>query len=83
MRILVENHYSDGYESKVEVDVPDVVEPTDFGDDGAPMDDLWAELHDYTGDGHGMDSDLGFCYTVTILDASSDELIGKTREWIG
>ncbi|WP_016894277.1 hypothetical protein [Mycobacteroides abscessus] len=82
MRILVENHYSDGYESKTEIDV-DVEEPTDFEADGPGMEDLWDQLRDHTGDGHGIDADLGFCYTVTILDAASPELIGKSYEWIG
>lgn len=82
MRILVENHYEDGHESKAKIDVDDVQEPTDLDPDGAAMEDLWDDLHDYEGDGHGIgeNRNLGFWCKVTILAADNPGLVGQCKE---
>jgi hypothetical protein len=36
---------------------------------------------EFTGDGHGIGTDLGAVYTVTILDAADATLIGRQLEW--
>lgn len=78
MKIRVENTYSDGHESTIEYKLPsgDVDYALLDGIDG--LDDL---LYRYTGDGHGLNSDLGCFYTITILESDRPELVGYTREW--
>ena len=76
MKICVESAYSDGHESTLEYDIPDVDVP-------APVDEMWDYLWDWTGDGHGQDSDLGWFYKITILEAANPELAGLSRENCG
>lgn len=76
LTIKVENAYSDGHESSVVETV--VVQP--FND----IEELWEQLHERTGDGHGIDGDFGYCHTVTILAAAEyPDLIGACNEWVG
>lgn len=76
LSIEVENHYSDGHQSKR----VESVEVDPFDD----MEGLWEQLQEFTGDGHGIDSDLGYLYTVTILEAPKmPELVGRSNEWCG
>ena len=76
LMIKVENTYSDGHESTV----VETVEVQPFND----IEELWEQLQDRTGDGHGVDRDLGYCYTITILAAAEyPELVGASNEWVG
>jgi hypothetical protein len=75
MRIRVENGYSDGHESTMEYEVSEI--------SGEDIDALWERLWDYTGDGHGEDSSLGWYYKITILDAALMHLIGQSYENAG
>lgn len=75
VKLLMENAYEDGHESKRTVDVPAPV-----GD----IDDWWDRVVlDETGDGHGVGNDLGYCYTATILEADDPVLVGEAYEWSG
>ena len=79
MKIRVENTYSDGYESTNEYLIDDATVKVNCEED---LEDFLHDLlYSYTGDGHGIDSDLGSYYTVTILESDRPELVGYTREW--
>lgn len=87
MKIKVENAYSDGHESVIEYEVPTVdvdaaLLGREAGDASHPggTDELWDLLWTYTGDGHGEDSDLGWSYEVTIIEADDPALVGLSRE---
>lgn len=76
LTLKLENAYSDGRCSTsvetVEVEAVDDVE------------ELWEHLEEFTGDGHGIGNDLGYCYTITVLDAPGHaDLVGLTNEWVG
>ncbi|PJE02194.1 MAG: hypothetical protein CK429_35025 [Mycobacterium sp.] len=76
LTIKVENTYSDGHESEQ----THVVTLDRFGGEV----DLWDQLFDYTGDGHGAGdgSDLGSLSTVTVLACPEyPELVGLSNEW--
>lgn len=78
MKLTIKNEsaYSDGHESERTETVD--VEPFD------DMDELWEQLHDYTGDGHGIDPDLGYCYVITIIESPEcPNLVGESNEWSG
>jgi len=74
--IKVENAYSDGHESEQTrtVEVAEVLDE----------DQLWDELYEYTGDGHGQDRpDLGSCHTVTVVASPHrPDLLGLDHEYI-
>jgi hypothetical protein len=73
--VLIQNDYSDGHHSDcvVELDGPEESELIEL---------WWAdEVYPHTGDGHGTDSELGSCYTATIV-AGDPRYVGKTAEWI-
>jgi hypothetical protein len=78
MLLLIENSYSDGHESQQEVTVeePDEVSEADM--------DMWFQdvAYEFTGDGHGVGTKLGSCYTVTIMEAENPALVGLSEEWI-
>ena len=76
LTIKVENAYSDGHESeRVEA-----VAVAQFDD----VEELWEQLAQFCGDGHGIGNDLGYCHTVTVLDAPDRPgLIGLSNEWVG
>lgn len=78
MKISCTNSYSDGHESTIEYTVPDMDIPQRgaYTDHDAWLDDVWGVLHRYTGDGHGQDSELGWFYSIDILDAADPELVG-------
>lgn len=79
MKIKIENAYSDGHESTSIQDVAEFV-----GDpNGDNDDDLEAYLYQFTGDGHGANSDLGFYYEITILESENPELVGVSMDWSG
>lgn len=75
LTIKVENTYSDGHESEQ----THAVELEQFRGE----EDLWEQLFDYTGDGHGADRpDLDSLYTVTVLACPEhSELVGLSNEW--
>lgn len=76
LTIKVENAYSDGYESEH----VETIQVSPFED----LEERWAQLHEFTGDGHGIGNDLGYCYTVSILGSPDcPELVGKSNEWGG
>jgi len=91
--VKIENDYSDGHHSErtVELDWPgscpghaDIHSAQTFYCDGTCLHiDDWFDEYVYpeTGDGHGADSDLGSCYTATIV-AGPAKLLGETYEWI-
>lgn len=74
--IKVQSAYGDGHESeRVET-----VKLSPFNE----LDELWEQLEQFTGDGHGSGSDVGYCYTVTVLSAPDHpELVGLSNEWVG
>lgn len=76
--IRVHNAYSDGHESTIDYTVNVT---GNIGDDLSDdvLEPLWDLLSEYTGDGHGTDPDLGWCYSITITDATDARLIGL--EW--
>ena len=73
MKVKIENAYEDGHESSAEEEVsePEVLN-----------EDFWDEMFDRTGDGHGIGTKLGSCYTVTIIEATNPTFVGQSREWI-
>jgi hypothetical protein len=79
--VKVENSYEDGHESthQAKVVVPDSITEDDI--------ETWWEdvVLNETGDGHGIGNDLGYCYTVTVLEAPEPFafLVGTEREWSG
>ena len=75
LTIKVENTYSDGHESEQ----THAVELEQFRGE----EDLWEQLFDYTGDGHGADRPgLDSLYTVTVLACPEySELVGLSNEW--
>lgn len=76
LTIKVENTYSDGHESTV----IETVEVQPFNE----IEELWEQLQERTGDGHDVDGDLGYCYTITILEAAEHPaLVGSSNEWVG
>lgn len=76
LTIRVENAYSDGHTSKR----VETVEVEPFED----LEQLWEQLEEFTGDGHGIGNDLGYCYEITIVEASGrNDLVGKNNEWVG
>jgi hypothetical protein len=83
MIIQTVNSYSDGHESTYTYNVPDTDLPQRRGS-AQPFDDwleeIFGHLYRYTGDGHGRDSDLGWSYEITILEASDPELVGQHWE---
>ena len=76
MKIQVDNAYSDGHESRLFYDIEDSEVPED-------REDMWEHLWQFGGDGHGTDPDLGWCYEITILEASNPELVGLSEENCG
>ena len=79
MKIKVENFYSDGHESTIEYVIDDAV--VDQAIDDEDLDNFDELLHEYTGDGHGADNDLGYYGTVTVTESIWPELVGYIREW--
>jgi len=76
LTVKLENAYSDGHCSESVETV--AVEPVD------DVEKLWEQLQEFTGDGHGADDDLGYCYTITVLEAPGrPELVGLSNEWVG
>ncbi|WP_237085787.1 hypothetical protein [Mycobacteroides abscessus] len=72
--IEVENAYSDGHTSAQMYPAQ-----LDRLDD---EDELWDELFCYTGDGHGIDEDLGSWHEVTIVESpDAPELKGLSHEY--
>jgi hypothetical protein len=73
--IRMENAYSDGHSSVQRHDV-------DAPGQGVPIEDWWEDVvWPLTGDGHGIDKDLGSYHLATIIEADRTELIGETFEW--
>ena len=71
--VKITNDYSDGHHSESE----ELIEYN-----GEPVEDWFEErVYGYTGDGHGIDSSLGSCYTAEVLSSHVPELIGETYEW--
>lgn len=72
--VRIENWYSDGHESKHEVQID------------PPTGDVeqWFEevVWDHTGDGHGIGKDLGSCYVATVIACDDAALLGETYEWV-
>uniref|UniRef100_A0A5Q5BTD5 Uncharacterized protein n=2 Tax=unclassified Mycobacterium TaxID=2642494 RepID=A0A5Q5BTD5_MYCSS len=74
LTIKVENAYSDGHESE---QTHTVTMERFRGEE-----DLWEQLFEYTGDGHGDGRDLGSLHTVTVLGCPEyPELVGLSNEW--
>jgi len=84
MKIRIDNWYSNGHESTQIIEVagsePTLAELTESPD---PREDDWWQdnVFDFTGDGTGLDSDLEFYYTATIIEAKNADLIGQEHEW--
>ncbi|WP_238958412.1 DUF3846 domain-containing protein [Mycobacterium intracellulare] len=76
LTLKLENAYSDGHCSTSVETV--AVDPVDN------VEKLWEQLEEFTGDGHGDGGDLGYCYTITVLEAPGhDQFVGLTNEWCG
>ena len=73
--VKIENCYSDGHESKHEV-----VLPSPRGSLDEWFED---EVFPHTGDGHGIDQELGYCHTATIIATDTEEHLGAEYEWCG
>ncbi len=74
LRVQVENTYSDGHQSERVQEIQ--VEPFD------DLEELWEQLHAYTGDGHGIGRGVDALYTVTVLESPNrPELVGLSNEW--
>lgn len=74
LTIKVENTYSDGHESEQVEKVQ--VEPFEG------LEELWEQLREYTGDGHGIGRDVDALYTVTVLESPERPgLVGLSNEW--
>jgi hypothetical protein len=77
--VRITNDYSDGHASNhtVALDAPTAVSDEEL--------DEWFEdvVFPETGDGHGTDEDLGYCYTARIVAADDESLIGACFEWVG
>lgn len=72
--VTVQNAYSDGYQSEQTL----TVQLDSVGDE----EDLWEQLCDHTGDGHGIGRDLDGIYEMTVLAcAQRPELVGLSNEW--
>jgi len=73
--VKIENAYEDGHESTSIETVRGLL-------DGETLDEWWQEIvWPLTGDGHGIDEDLGTCHIATITAAEHPALIGKSYEW--
>jgi len=86
MKIKIENAYSDGHESQSIENVGEFsYDPTDPDYEGCDeREALDLYLSEFTGDGHGADDpDLGWCYTVTVLEAADSALVGHVYENCG
>jgi hypothetical protein len=80
LTVKIENAYSDGHESQSEVILH---APDDLGRDREEaLDFLSEEAYPHTGDGHGIDNDLGSCYVATIIAADDPNLLNLSVEWI-
>lgn len=74
--VRIENSYTDGHESK---SIVTVREPNE----GEDLDDWFQDaVFPHTGDGHGIDSGLGSCYTARVLASDDPALVGETNEWM-
>jgi hypothetical protein len=79
VEIRIENTYSDGHQSARRAKV---TEPASAS--SKVLEQWWEDVvAPQTGDGHGLDSRLGFCYTVTVLRANTAGLAGQVHEWVG
>lgn len=77
IEVRIENTYEDGHESTHIVHLP-----APEGD----LDSWWEDVVlEQTGDGHGIDNDLGYCYEATVVGTPKDfeHLLGESREWSG
>lgn len=85
MKISSHSAYTDGHESTIEHNVPDMDIPKQeaFLDADAWLEAVWDVLHRYTGDGHGQNSSLGWFYSIDILDAADPALVGEHWENCG
>jgi hypothetical protein len=88
--VKIENDYSDGHHSErtVEVDGPtcpghsDIHSAESFYCDGSCLHVTdWFDdaVYPETGDGHGADSELGSCYSATVV--SGPRWVGESYEW--
>ena len=92
MKITAHNSYSDGHESTIDyviddADVPAFI-PGANDDDGTTTwgidaDEWWEFMAQYTGDGHGRDSSLGWFYSITVVEAADPALVGLYWENCG
>ena len=74
LTVKVENAYSDGYQSEQ----TQTVRLAAVDDE----EDLWEQLYDYTGDGHGIGRDLNAIYEMTVLACPQrPEFVGLNNEW--
>jgi len=73
--VKIENAYSDGHLSEHEVKLD-----TPTGDVEEWFDEV---VYEHTGDGHGIDNDLGYCHTATVIASDDPGLLGQTYEWAG
>lgn len=76
LTIKVENAYSDGHQSEH----VETIQLTPFGE----LEELWDQLEQFTGDGHGIGHNVGYCHTVTVVGSlDRPELVGLSNEWVG
>lgn len=76
LTFTVESAYSDGHSSKR----TETAELEPFED----LEELWEQLEEFIGDGHGVGKNLGYCFEITIVDAPGrPDLLGKSNEWAG
>jgi hypothetical protein len=84
MKVRITNDYSNGHHSEHTVEIETEPSLEQLKQDHDDEDSWWQEVvFDETGDGTGLDSSLGFCYTATIIEANNPALVGQSEEWIG
>ena len=83
--VKITNDYSDGYHSEHEalVDPPDMdVKLDDIYEDAVEQ---WFNevVLEETGDASHDSTQLGYCYTATVIAADDASLVGREYEWAG
>lgn len=74
--VKITSTYSDSYEAVCTAIVRDPAE-------GESVDDWFQDaVFPHTGDGHGLDSSLGSCYTAEVIAAADPALVGELIAWV-
>lgn len=74
--VRIENAYTDGHESEVDVELEAPEDPAELGE-------WWDDVvFPHTGDGHGAEKPGLGSYHIARIDRADDEsLVGQSMEW--